>query len=282
MTSLRKNRRWLLLVGAFLVVLLIGTRTGWLLSRDNENQITQNDGQGYSIDEQGKVTVSYRDGQIEAAVPLKVDMTGNTLGMGKENIGFFVSEEKTAVVYGFADGKASMLHVLLSSDKGETWEDYAIPASKGYETKFIGFTSQSKGWLVSGASEGVGRAVNYLYQTSDGGKTWEEIGNPNDQYAEHLTGVGFANENVGFLGYRYYMDNGPVIYWTQDRGKSWERLLLTFPASFDHYKMNPLSPTFNGKNGRLPIELIDPDKETVDTVELFSKDGGLTWIFMEK
>lgn len=90
------------------------------------------------------------------------------------------------------------LHVLISNDKGQTWNDYPIPGAMGYETKFIGFTNKNDGWLVSGASQGVGSALNYVYQTSDGGKTWKEIGNPNDIYSEHLSAWDFLVRISGF------------------------------------------------------------------------------------
>lgn len=206
---------------------------------DGEQVVVNDAGNSYSIDAEGNVSVSYRNGDVKANVPLKLDTTGGVLGMGQENTGYFISEDKTAIVYGFADGKSLPLHVLISNDKGQTWNDYPIPGAMGYETKFIGFTNKNDGWLVSGASQGVGSALNYVYQTSDGGKTWKEIGNPNDIYSEHLTGVGFSSSDIGFLGYRYYMDEGPVIYWTKDQGQTWERLAVSLPEKFDKYKKIP-------------------------------------------
>lgn len=40
------------------------------------------------------------------------------MGMGRADTGFYISEDKTAIVYGFADGKESPLHVLISDDMG--------------------------------------------------------------------------------------------------------------------------------------------------------------------
>lgn len=161
------------------------------------------------------------------------------------------------------------LHVIISDDKGETWNDYIIQKAKGNEF-FIGFTSKNDGWMVSGHSSGVGIALNSIFQTSDGGKTWEEIGNPNETYSEHLTGVGFYNKDVGFLGFRYYQDAGPEIYWTKDRGTSWEKLALSLPETFAAYKKTPLSPTFIGENGKFPIVLTDHEAGTVGTIYLSS------------
>lgn len=246
--------------------------------------VTYDAGNSYLLDAEGNVSVSYQNGKVKANVPLKLDTTGSVLGMGEEETGFFLSEDKTAIVYGFADEESSPLHVLISDDMGKTWNDYSIEGSKGYVTKFIGFTTKKDGWIVTSNPANLGSAHNYVYQTSDGGKTWKEIGNPNDLYSQHLTGVGFSNKEIGFLGYRYYEDYGPVIYWTKDQGQSWEKLTVTIPEKFAEIRKNALSPIFNGKEGLMPIQLYG--KQTrgeglTGTVYLTTKDYGLTWTYDE-
>lgn len=247
-------------------------------SSSGEQVVVHDAGNKYSVDESGNVDISYRNGEIQAQAPLKLDTTGSELGMGRADTGFFISEDKTAIVYGFADGKESPLQVLISDDMGETWNNYNIEGAKGYDAKFIGFTDKQNGWIVSGGSAGVGRSLNYVYLTSDGGKTWTEIGNPNDLYAESLTGAGFSNKDIGFLGFRYYEDNGPVIYWTKDKGQSWEKLAVTLPDIFNEYQKTPLSPIFNGKEGLFPI-LLSKEGNTVGTIYLSSKGYGLEWTY---
>ncbi|MBY3618422.1 hypothetical protein HGO21_02555 [Acinetobacter sp. CUI P1] len=247
-------------------------------SSSGEQVVVHDAGNKYSVDESGNVAISYRNGEIQAQAPLKLDTTGSELGMGRVDTGFFISEDKTAIVYGFADGKESPLQVLISDDMGETWNNYNIEGAKGYDAKFIGFTDKQNGWIVSGGSAGVGRSLNYVYLTSDGGKTWTEIGNPNDLYAESLTGAGFSNKDIGFLGFRYYEDNGPVIYWTKDKGQSWEKLAVTLPDIFNEYQKTPLSPIFNGKEGLFPI-LLSKEGNTVGTIYLSSKGYGLEWTY---
>lgn len=247
-------------------------------SSSGEQVVVHDAGNTYSMDEDGNVSVSYRKGEIQAQTPLKLDTTGTEMGMGRADTGFYISEDKTAIVYGFADGKESPLHVLISDDMGKSWNNYNIEGAKGYDAKFIGFTDKQNGWIVSGGSVGVGRSLNYVYQTSDGGKTWTELGNPNDLYAESLAGAGFSNKDIGFLGFRYYEDNGPVIYWTKDKGKSWEKLVVSLPETFDEYQKTPLSPIFNGKEGLYPI-LLSKEGNTVGTIYLSSKDNGLKWTY---
>lgn len=158
--------------------------TIYSIGRDGKPIIVNDAGNSYTVKSDGTVSVSYRNGARITETPLKLDITGKEPGWGESNTGFFLSEYKTAIVYGFGNGSSSSLHVLISNDMGKSWNDYEIPESKGYDTKFIGFTTKNDGWLVSGGSSGVGRSLNYVYQTLDGGKTWTEIGNPNELYSE--------------------------------------------------------------------------------------------------
>lgn len=83
------------------------------------------------------------------------------------------------------------------------------------------------------------------------------------------------------MGYRYYQDNGPVIYWTNDQGETWQKLSVSLPKKFDGYKKNPLSPIFNRSEGLYPIALFNPDTGETGMIYLHSKDGGLTWEYDE-
>lgn len=292
----KKRNGTVLFSSVILSVILIGTlvactsihgeqnysqlKQGTIYSRSfNGEQIKVYDaGNSYSIDQEGNVLVSYRNGDVIATIPLNYNKIWTSTEANIENTGFYISEDKTAIVYGYADDKTSPLHVLISHDEGTTWHDYEIQDSKGYDTKFIGFTTKNDGWIVSGGSAGVGRSLNYVYQTSDGGKTWSELGNPNDLYAEQLTGAGFSTKEIGFLGFRYYADNGPVVYWTKDKGQSWEKLSVSLPRKFHEYQKTPLSPIFNGKEGLFPI-LLSKEANVIGTIYLSSKDEGLTWTY---
>lgn len=245
------------------------------------NVIMSDPNNSYSIDEDGNVSVSYRNGDVKADVPLKLDKTeaasSEPSGKMERNIGFFISEGKTAIVYG-----ASPFHILISNDMGKKWNDYTIEGTKGYQTKFIGFKTKNDGWMVGGFDGALaGASKSFVYQTSDGGETWKEIGNPNDIYAEQLTSAGFSTKEIGFLGYRYFEDSGPVIYSTKDQGQTWERLSVLLPKKFDKYKKNPRSPIFYGKEGLFPISLHSEEANEIGTIYLHSKDEGRTWEYDE-
>ncbi|WP_339321505.1 M56 family metallopeptidase [Paenibacillus sp. FSL W8-0194] len=291
--SMKKKRSGLMLFCA--VVLSLGVlaacanvtsgnsaafKPGTIYSNLVGDQVVSYDaGNSYSIDKEGHVSISYRNGKVTAKTPLQLDMARESFDRGLSEGSFFISEDKTAIVYNPDPDKFAPVHVLISDNMGKTWNETVVQNedAKGDEL-FIGFTSEKEGWMVVGHGCGVACAENFVFQTSDGGKTWIETGNPNDQYSEHLTGVGFSNPDTGFLGYRYFTAPDPIIYWTKDRGKTWDRLPVSLPEKFENYSKNPLSPFFNGKEGRFPISL-SGDNGIIGTIYLSSKDGGLTWAY---
>ena len=249
--------------------------TVYALDRSGEMVVSYDAGNSFSLGEEGRVVLSYANGEATAEAPLILN-TGDNYdpGMKKNQTGFYISREKTAIAFG---GDDAPIQVLTSDDMGKTWNTYTVEGSEYMRArKFIGFITADDGWLVASPGSALGTANNYVFLTSDGGKTWTEIGNPNGLYARNVTGAGFSTQDIGFIGYRVDDAPGPTIYWTQDRGKTWEKLEVTLPEEFD-YNI-PLSPVFFGANGLFPIQF-DMRNGSVTTIYLTSKDYGKTWTY---
>ncbi|MGE5577315.1 MAG: WD40/YVTN/BNR-like repeat-containing protein [Syntrophothermus sp.] len=229
----------------------------------------------------GKLILSYNH-ETTAEAPLTLYPSGSNEGSGMkvDETGFYISKEITAIAYGGFNGEP--VQVLISGDMGKTWNTYTVAEKAGGSRKYVGFITKNDGWLVLCSFRGMGNEDHYIYKTADGGKTWTEVlGNANDTYARVLTGAGFANENIGFLSFRYEsIDFQPAICRTQDGGLTWEKLFIILPKEFDEYSKTPLSPVFYGANGLYPILLSKDGADNVlGTIYLTSKDYGKTWIF---
>ncbi len=246
-----------------------------------DNIAPANAGSSHSLSGDGSVILSYSKGAASICAPLKLNTSGiYTKGMEESQTGFYISEAKTAIAYG-GDGKA--VDVLVSDDMGKTWNTYTVTGSSNMcGTKFISFDTVNNGWLTVNPGVALGTSYNYVFATHDGGKTWTQIGNPNYIYPRVTTGLGFVNNQIGFLCFRYdFADFEPAICWTQDGGLTWEKLRITLPEEFDDYNKTPLSPLFSGANGRFPIQLSKSDGNT-STIYLISSDYGKTWVYQEK
>jgi len=138
-------------------------------------------------------------------------------------------------------------------------------------------------WAVvcTGPSMGAGNAN--VCTSADGGKTWR-LGDRNAMHSGTVTGAGFASPEVGFISYRYYIDDGPEISRTLDGGKTWELMDVTVPDEYqaDGYRFTPLSPQFNGLEGVYPILVYKwrgDDNYDQETIYMYSHNGGLSWSF---
>jgi photosystem II stability/assembly factor-like uncharacterized protein len=122
--------------------------------------------------------------------------------------------------------------VLFTSDGGDTWEE-----------RFVGAEPRQWGWKIQFPSRDTGYAsvekaiflsdsipAPYL-KTTDGGITWIEkafLTIPYDQ-----EGIGFINNNTGWLGGWGDDDNGPT-YKTTDGGDSW--VLDDWSRNFNRFR----------------------------------------------
>ncbi|WP_323432267.1 WD40/YVTN/BNR-like repeat-containing protein [Lutispora sp.] len=246
-----------------------------------EQVIAHDAGNSYSLDKEGHVIISYNKGETTVKVPLTLYPGGSNYesGMTVDETGFYISEEKTAIAYGGFGEKP--VQVLISEGMGKSWNTYTVTKETRGSTKYIGFVTKNDGWLVLSNFHGMGSEDHYIYKTADGGKTWTEVvGNANDVYTRVLTGAGFANDDIGFLSFRYDTDFQPAILVTQDGGLSWTVLNIKLPENFDTYSKTPLSPVFEGANGLFPILLSkDGASNVIGTIYLTSDNYGKTWVY---
>ncbi len=99
--------------------------------------------------------------------------------------------------------------IAVTSNGGISWTQINIDTDESLSK--VLFTSESRGWLLSGES---------VFNTIDGGMTWM---NNHSFVGEHLQSLYFINDEIGFIG---ASDTGPIIYITKNSGKSWIRATL--------------------------------------------------------
>lgn len=186
----------------------------------------------------------------------------------KENT-CYISHKKTAFISNFN----SDILITITDDKGKTWNRIEMKDAYQGGDLFIGFSSQDVGYCVITTDVAMGKQYSFAYVTTDGGKTFKEIGNTNEVYPRVITGVGFLDENIGFIGFRYENDNNPTVYRTEDSGKTWDKLNIKLPLDYNYDYATPLNLKFDKDNIMLPVKLRDSDK----IITFISKDKGLTF-----
>lgn len=251
-------------------------------------------GNSYSLDDQGNVTISYRNGQDKAAVPLTLSKAGldnSKSGMLLPDTVFYITNRKTAVAAGNEQGHGPV-KVLVSGDQGKTWNTGSVTDPDGGEPLFtssvpvsIGFSTPDDGWLVTVGDVAMGTQFNCIFLTSDGGKTWRKAGSSNDFYHRVVTGACFSDDPNGFLAFRYdgVGDTDPVLWRTADGGKTWTRCDIKVPEAYkqtiaDYSYAESLTPVYDGASVVLPVRVRTTTGDGEDLIIRFiSSDGGKTW-----
>lgn len=137
----------------------------------------------------------------------------------------YLNEDHIAIIV-----PESPVKIVLSDDAGKTWRESIVTGSDGWDFLgewgsntqywggYIGFNGEENGYLVLTSGVAMNHQDLRIYLTGDKGTTWHEIGNPYHSHVSVLTGAGFACDQIGFISYRYFEDNGPDIWWTKDGG----------------------------------------------------------------
>ncbi|MFD1064214.1 WD40/YVTN/BNR-like repeat-containing protein [Winogradskyella litorisediminis] len=112
--------------------------------------------------------------------------------------------------------------ILYSPDKGETWEVFETPIIQGKQTTGIyslDFYDVNNGFAIGGDYTKPNDSLNNKIRTSDGGKTWQIVGNVKSpgyrSCVQYIPGSN-AKElvSVGFKGIDY----------SSDAGENWKHL----------------------------------------------------------
>ncbi|MDR1060042.1 MAG: hypothetical protein LBL83_02260 [Clostridiales bacterium] len=169
-------------------------------------------------------------GSASVAVPASPSPRGAVAGQSAG----FASESGGGLIGGAGTAMGQIAELAPPSPRGAFAErdsgnaGIAYPAPSGpygaFEEQRSGFVSESGGWFIGSTGVAMGHQENYVYLTHDGGKTWQETGNVNDEWPRVLTCGGFADDKAGFLCFRYDIENIGRIYHTADGGKTWEIL----------------------------------------------------------
>jgi len=245
----------------------------------------------------GKTYIMLKDGKIELPVTFSDDLLAQTHPnitdpsfdpnlLTDSSLSYFSDTDVFAIAY--VDNTANnntTVRTLVSVDQGKTWNTSTIIAPTMYLS--ISFTSKQDGWLVQTSDPATGNTIKRIFHSTDGGASWIETQFSKIQPSETfpgayyglLTGSAFITSEIGFLCYRFYQDNGPEVYRTNDSGTTWNRIDFPIPPEYINDNFMPSSPVFDNANGLIGIITVDGVAKRTGVMLFKTYDYGETWSY---
>ncbi len=242
----------------------------------DENETKKTLGINYKVIS-NKLKFSYNNQKSWVDVPIPKDYLVSNIDYSNKKLNennCYISHKKTS----FASSFNSDILITTTNNHGEDWTKFTLKNAYKDGEIYLGFTNQENGYCVVTTDVAMGSQYNYIYVTTDGGKTFKEIGNTNEVYSRVVTGAGFLDENIGFIGFRYENDNNPTVYRTDDAGKTWSKLEIKLPPDYSYDYATPLNPKFKDDIIMLPVQL--RDNNTI--INFISIDKGLTFEYVRE
>lgn len=166
----------------------------------------------------------------------------------------FYDEQHGMLIGGTTTDKIKCRSLILETfDGGTTWDTMYISKQTGEYCWKTSFPNEQRGFISIQRNDREG--YTYCLQTEDGGKNWFENVFIKGYY--YVQGVGFLNENLGWLG-----GSTGFTMETRDGGKSWNRMAdigrgfnkfqffgdsLAYGTGFGVYKLQNPKPLPNGE-----------------------------------
>lgn len=230
------------IVGICLCLILLAGCQGEEVTEPVEEPAPTGPAISYTIDQSG-LQVTMNNGQDWMKVPVEVDelFAGEYQGSKTELIdqSYVLSQDRLAFIVGGFEQTA----VLSSTDQGKTWNTAELPdAIQGIRLRIIGFTSEQDGFVILSGGRTMSAEGNQIYQTTDGGKTWNLVGSaPSERIVQSGT---FVSKDIGFMSFG---STGPTEYYrTTDGGSNWDNLEVELPGIYKDVFSVMESAEFNG------------------------------------
>lgn len=169
------------------------------------------------------------------------------------------------------------LTIFATTTGGATWHDSVLheAAPNG---GLLSFITSTYGWFEAAPyGAGAGSEAVDIFQTSDGGASWNKISSsgsaPGNLPSGGIkSGLSFKTSLIGWATGED-ASNAPWLYITRDGGKSWSKQVVGgLPSGATGYQTLP--PVFIGNEAYLPLTA---NASGAGTVLVRSSDGGNTW-----
>ncbi len=180
------------------------------------------------------------------------------------------------VVAGNPDGtQRTGLDLLRSADGGRSWQQATLAGPDRLYTEApseaatIDFLDAQHGWIAIRLASSSNFSRGRLFQTTDGGATWQQRTTPIGDPVRFVTPTdGWAAGGPG----------GGHLYVSRDGGRSWQASTVAAPSAFAKSAVTYSLPTFTDpQTGVLPVTFAGDDATPPGLGFYQTRDGGGSW-----
>ena len=241
------------------------------------------------------VLITYDAGQSWTEfTPPEPASEGAAAEKGKRAHLFFTSIESGWVVFVPEGSMKLPSSIWYTTDGGKTWTASQGLDGTGLESAAVTFQNMvfsdpQNGWMMFSTDGGAGQAPAVIFNTTDGGQTWNRLVDPQSSSGSIgvccRTGLLFLDPKVGLITSLTPPDPKPHVNWSTDGGKTWTQQDLP-PADetvFASSLCSTESPTLVGGN---TVVVLVECTQFVGMAEkrlpylYFTTDQGATWQFL--
>ncbi|HRK89492.1 MAG TPA: hypothetical protein PK152_10190 [Anaerolineales bacterium] len=167
-----------------------------------------------------------------------------------------------------------------TSDGGITWDAFETPFSGGS----LHFITEENGWMMADLGVGAGSMAVSIFQTEDGGATWQRVytNDPNLADAGVTLPLGGIKNillpldmQTAWVGGVVYAPGEMYLFRSQDGGETWLQINVVLPDEAAESELSVLGILFVSEtDGLLALRM---SAETPQTIIYATEDGGVTW-----
>ena len=126
----------------------------------------------------------------------------------------------------FAFKKDNKVNIVYSIDNGQSWETSYI--DKNYDVYYFKNINKNVSYLVLISNAAMRDIETYIYKSSDGFKTWQEVSKQNMKIDSK---VNFESENIGYFVIASVDNTNNEYFATTDGGKTFNKIISETKAA---------------------------------------------------